>query len=1176
MRNIPCSALLGLLSLIGCQGERPTEIARTLETGGPRVVFDLEARPLPEIPLPNDIATRYDPSSPTGRRVNVSDRATTEYEARTRRKFAELDGFGTFSPIAVAFSAPLDLRNLYRRHHDNNDFRDDAVYLLNVGKNCSRFGEEVALDFGSGRFPLTLFRRATLTPSSLAPEGFVVPRTGLFTVDGFETHGTSNNILFEERNEDRNGNGTLDPGEDLDDDGHLDVANFIDPSACDDLSPVTQPEAHDRCVADHLMGWYERETNSLILRPVWPLEEGCTYAVVLTNRLVDAEGRAVVSPFAAVHHRDQLAALSPVPELLARYDLGARDISFAWSFTTGRVTRDLELLRRGLYGSGPFASLGQEFPVSALELWRSTGAQAGRAMVPGACAADAISRFWRIQSEWEPNRCALEADMVGISGIFGGTFRAPNLLIDKDGRATPKYPDDQDESWDVDSAQGKVVHGSTDVSFWCALPAEHSASGCQPGNPEGRPFCRPFPVILYAHGYGGSRVEIASGHVGRTTSMGYAMCALDAYGHGLNRLYNADDSLEAAFFRGRLEATIADLGLGAFEETLLRGRDRDLNNDGVADPGGDMWTSDVFHTRDMVRQTVLEHIQFVRILRSIDGSAKDVAGNLLGDFDGDGRVDLGGAANTISMWGISLGGIITGVAAGAEPSLDAASPNAGGAGLVDVAVRSSQAGVPEAVLMPLLGPFIEGCVAVDEHDRPVAPGLLGRGCFSELLPGGVIEWGFRVADLNRSVSIRAGQIEGGSIGDEIELLNLENGERAVTHVSAHGLFRLSVAADAMPPNERRGLFGRSDEDTTEMVANESVLARLGSRLKLVVRAPDRSVRAEVDRFPSDIRFMNTLYPAGLPLVSLQEGLGLRRNSPRLRRFMGLASMAIAPADPASWAQRVGAAPGERSYDPNASLHRTRVLMMPTAGDSQVPVNTGLALARATGLLGSWKREPEKYPPEAGWRELFANAPGMDRPVDQLLLDRFIPEGDPRLQRFADNPLNPNVIFDIDDVSDGRATFSCGPEDWSATNGESRCPAELLGRNVSFSVPRQTPPLRLNRPPGGGSFDALRVPVLRPAGQHGIYNAQPFRTFDADAFMVNFTTRYLGTRGSAVDHPAGCDCSASLVPRYSVNGRPDYPSVERECLPSDLKVCSSSCAAAWGITTAPMVQCSAEQ
>ena len=50
-------------------------------------------------------------------------------------------------------------------------------------------------------------------------------------------------------------------------------------------------------------------------------------------------------------------------------------------------------------------------------------------------------------------------------------------------------------------------------------------------------------------------------------------------------------------------------------DLLLVGRDRDLNNDGLADSGGDMWTADLFHTRDMVRQSVVDHMQFVRILR---------------------------------------------------------------------------------------------------------------------------------------------------------------------------------------------------------------------------------------------------------------------------------------------------------------------------------------------------------------------------------------------------------------------------------------------------------------------------------------------------------------------------------------------------------------------------------
>ena len=235
------------------------------------------------------------------------------------------------------------------------------------------------------------------------------------------------------------------------------------------------------------------------------------------------------------------------------------------------------------------------------------------------------------------------------------------------------------------------------------------------------PFCKPFPTILYGHGYGGSRAEVAVGHMGRTTAMGYAMCATDAYGHGLN-VFADENTLEGALFASKLERELDKLGIPEMRRIMVQGRDRDLNNDTVPDSGADMWTSDVFHTRDMVRQSVLETVQMVRILRNMDGTQQDSTGKLLGDVDGDGIVDIGGAKNTVGMWGISLGGILSGVAAGAEPTLNAVSPNAGGGGLVDIAVRSSQQGVPQAVVLPMLGPFVVGCLPTDGHERPITEG----------------------------------------------------------------------------------------------------------------------------------------------------------------------------------------------------------------------------------------------------------------------------------------------------------------------------------------------------------------------------------------------------------------------------------------------------------------------
>src|SRR5512142_50169 len=74
----------------------PGGARRTPDGDGPRVVFDLTRRPLPEIPQPNDIDTFPDPSSRTGRRINVSLVSPTRLESQARADFGSLEGWGTF------------------------------------------------------------------------------------------------------------------------------------------------------------------------------------------------------------------------------------------------------------------------------------------------------------------------------------------------------------------------------------------------------------------------------------------------------------------------------------------------------------------------------------------------------------------------------------------------------------------------------------------------------------------------------------------------------------------------------------------------------------------------------------------------------------------------------------------------------------------------------------------------------------------------------------------------------------------------------------------------------------------------------------------------------------------------------------------------------------------------
>lgn len=1154
----------------------PTEgLAPAEATGGPAVVWDPEALPLPDIPLPNDALTRRDPSTPTGRRVDIPLAATTAHENDVRAAFNEMDGFGAFAPIFVSFDRRLDLADIDARHNGNDDFRDDALFLLNVDRDCARFGEEVAVDLGRGRYPATIYRHSRRSDDPAAPGGYRLDEGGN-AYFRFDRLGESNSILFPEFAEDSNGDGVLQPEEDLDGDGRLDIANLWPTDACDGLAIGSR--ARDRCVADHLLTWYEYQTDTLILRPVWPLEQACTYAVVLTERLRGEDGAPIRSPLPFVNLPRQTAALEPIVELLPRYGLTLDDVAFAWTMTVGSQTRDLEALRAGLYGHGPFAALAEQYPPEDLRLW--TRAELGgdadddRPLIPGACAGAGLTYLWQHGiGEWDPNMCALEADNSAIAGVFGGTFDVPYLLVDGDGIASDSHPADDDERWRIDVDAGTVTQAPQAVPFWCAVP--HERAECPPGNPEGVPFCKPFPTVIFAHGYGSSRAEITS-HMGRHTALGHAVCALDGPGHGLSR-WKVDLQAGAALIGARVG--FSRYGVPEMAEIIVRGRDRDLNNDGLPDGGADQWTADLFHTRDMVRQSVLEVMQFTRILRAMDGRMG--AQGVLGDLDGDGAVDLGGPETTLGMWGISLGGIVAGVVAGAEPSLDAVSPNAGGAGLVDIAMRSSLGGLPDAIVLPMMGPIIAGCLPTDGSQNPLpADAMTEQDCMArdtgEAIRGDTLTLGAYVTELADQKTKTIGRVDGVRPGDRVKLTNLRSGEEAWSRINARGWFRLAVAADALDAVERRPILGLGSGQNRVVTIDDTV--QLGDPLQLIFYVGESDeVRATVDTFGQDVTHFATRYPAGAPLVALARGLGYTRNTPGFRRFAGIAQHAIGPADPGVWAAHAVLEPLDFGYDPHRPSGNTRVLYMPVVGDRVVPVNTGVAMARAGGLFGSWLRD-ESLPAEHGWREIFAPDPRYGTSIDQALIDRHVVEGDHRFQRYADNPVNPNVLYDIDDLSDGAAAFSCGPSDWSGGNGEFECPDEVQGEEVLFSVPHPEPgaALRADRrrdgPDGVERYDAFRIPLVRPAGQHGIYNAQPFRAFDHDGFAVNLTARFLGSGGRLAGHPSGCDCTADRLPNFTLDGAPTHPSFDRACEPDELNLCDAGCVEAWGMRVPDEAAC----
>ncbi|HEX7600774.1 MAG TPA: hypothetical protein VF316_04175, partial [Polyangiaceae bacterium] len=369
MRLIPSLSVV-ILFAAACTIDTIPDGARATPSGpGARVVFDLTRRPLAEIPLPNDVATFPDPTSRTGRRPNVSLIAPTHMEQAARQGLSELEGWGTYAPITVAFTRSettpatdpaLDLEAVRRRMPKGDfEFSDDPVYVINL-----RTGVPAVLDMGSGSQPV------------------VMRSPGNYWAN--DSHFNESNLYYETREEGRGlTQADYRPELDTDFDGVLDHPNTLGNDGIDTY--------------DNLLTWYERETDTLILRPLVPLEEKTEYAVILTDRLVGSDGRPVRSPFPFVNHPMQASEASRVRDVLddpahKNYygDLGATGlahVAFLWTFTTQPIQEDLRILRDGLYGQGPFARFAGQFPAK-LALLPAAGTVGGGTPQPAGWQSD--------------------------------------------------------------------------------------------------------------------------------------------------------------------------------------------------------------------------------------------------------------------------------------------------------------------------------------------------------------------------------------------------------------------------------------------------------------------------------------------------------------------------------------------------------------------------------------------------------------------------------------------------------------------------------------------------------------------------------------------------------------------------------------------------------------------
>jgi hypothetical protein len=467
---------------------------------------------------------------------------------------------------------------------------------------------------------------------------------------------------------------------------------------------------------------YEAASRTLVLRPLAPLEEGARHVVLLLDGLRGANGAPVSPPGTAAFMRDT-GDDDAIGRALAAVGASPASIRYQWAFTTGTPTRELRALADGLGGSGPFAAaLAAEPPklerIDRLDLGGVSPYVLDAAILGPLFQAIRDVAAPATTTSWEA-RQLVEAlaivDLRAASYVAFGSIAGPDLRTSA--RAT----------FDVDLASGRASVAKGRTTFMLIVPTPCAANG------YAKP---PYPVLLCGHGEARSRVD-GLALAGIATRHGWALAAFDAVDHGpddalahLPRL--VQQSVQGAQNIATAKGLIATLGvvLGApptptasLEDQLKTvlwkgklaplfhdGRATDVDGDGYTDSGALYFTADVFRTRDIVRQTMIDIMSLERVLAGfgVDRNGNGKLDPEEGDLDGDGICDVGGPGARFAYTGISLGGIIGAALVGADPQIERADLMSPGAGFTDIVTTSDLRGVTSRVMHEMFSDVVLG------------------------------------------------------------------------------------------------------------------------------------------------------------------------------------------------------------------------------------------------------------------------------------------------------------------------------------------------------------------------------------------------------------------------------------------------------------------------------------
>ncbi len=804
---------------------------------------------------------------------------------------------------------------------DVSTVTDDSVFVINVDPKSKRYGERIPLDNGRGWFPHQADTRRYF------------PRDPLANYDSF--------VLPPDNMVDINGDGT----------------------------------------PDKWVYHYEVSTHTLDIRPLIPMATGSRYAVILTKKLKgwDKNGRygPIQSPFDIINHDSQTADLKLALPTLEKNKIKVDDIAFGWTLSTGDLSHTFRNLRDGLYGSGPFSWLNDQFPAKFTEVDRMDIAFDGNIETyPADNPYPSVpwDHQFVLQGEFIKRIVGLiNAVQPGVADGFDyGDYVVFGEMETPDLRNTP------DKVWVLDQVAGKVAQQQTDGSVLMVQEARHEKVPFMLVVPKTTEFHKPpFPVLVYAHATGTSRIE-ALLMSDRLAQAGIATFSIDAVGHGpvladplkflaakggqyvplvrtmLGQLIFPNAEVDFPESMSDTEVVKKMLGNGFVKQLAVKGRAFDDDGDCQITNGEGYYSPNAFRLRDSMRQTTLDYIVAVRLLHSLTQSAvpkaiadpahapeKDLMPNLLaGDFNCDGVLDIGGEfmvgtdgkpfksgkknddgsermqPQPYFMMGISLGGVHTALTAPLEPYIVAVAPDVPGAGLADIFIRTHLGQIAEPLMQKIGGVMVVGC--------PMGPDKNGNN-FARLSLNNDSD----NCSLQTFSTFRDWNHGGECVDTAVDVsvtypVVLEGGDPV-----HKGEILAPIGATVRVHDLTAGT-----QVETKVASDGGFAVAIGSDIGDIISV---DVMGESGNVVSHAR-----------LKSPYEGLGKTRNTPDFRRFVQLAANVLEGADAITVADRVLLDPAQ-GRQPEWPV--TNMLMMLSVGDSTVVFAQGLALARSIGLFG---------------------------------------------------------------------------------------------------------------------------------------------------------------------------------------------------------------------------------